>query len=62
VAITENHATEQLKRYKQTLRDIQYILKMYKRTHPEEAWETIKKLANDPKLRLKSIKINDDPR
>jgi hypothetical protein len=50
--------SEQLKRYKQTLRDIRYIFKTYKRKHPDEAWECIRKLAHDPKLNLRQIKEN----
>jgi len=48
--------SEQLKQYKQTVQDIRYILRTYQREHPKEAWETIRKLVNDPKLRLKNIK------
>lgn len=52
----QNHVIEQLKRYKQTMRDMRYIFKTYKKRMPEEAWECIRKLANDPKLNLRAIK------
>ena len=53
---TKNAKDEQLKRYKQTVADIRYIYRTYKRAHPDEAWETIRKLVNDPKLHLRTIK------
>jgi hypothetical protein len=56
----ESKETEQLKRYKTCLRDIRYVLKMYRRTLPAEAWETITKLANDKKLNLKNINLNKE--
>jgi len=51
-------SSEQLKRYKQTLRDIRYIFKTYKRKHPDEAWHCISTLAHDPNLNLRQLKEN----
>jgi len=53
----KNKEAEQLAIHKNTLNDIRYILRRYKKDHPEEAWECIEKLANNPRLRLKDITI-----
>ena len=37
--------------YKVTIRDARYIMNRYKAPYPEEAWETIRKLLYNPKLK-----------
>jgi len=45
-----NRIAEQLAQYKTTVKDVRYILKQYGRLHPDEAFECIEKIVNDPKL------------
>lgn len=46
---------EQLRRYKACVADIKYIIRQYQVPAPDAAWDTIKRLVHDPKLRLKTI-------
>ena len=54
----------QLKRYKQAIKDARYIFRTYRKRHPDEAWETIRKIIHDPKLRATAspdaLPDNDD--
>lgn len=50
------HEKVQLRLFKEALKDIRYILKTYRKPYPDEAWETIEKIARNPKLNLKNIK------
>jgi len=48
-----NQIAEQLAQYKTTVKDVRYILKAYGKCYPEEAFECIEKIVNDPKLNHK---------
>ena len=52
--ILEEEEDPLLETYKQTIRDIRYIYRKYGKSHPDAAWETINKLAHDPKLKMRS--------
>lgn len=49
---------EQLGLYKQALTDILYIIRKYSKDYPAEAWETIRRIASDPKLRRRSKRVS----
>lgn len=49
----EENGTGQLAIYKQTIKDIRYVFRTYRNSHPAEAWETINKLAHDPRLKMR---------
>lgn len=42
--------------YKNTVKDIRYILRQYGRDHPQEALEAIAKLVGNPKLQKTKTK------
>ena len=48
-----NTDKEEIRLLRQTLKDIRYIFSHYRKEHTDEAWETIDKLVNDPKLKTK---------
>lgn len=42
---------ETLKDYKTAIKDARYILNHYKHPYPAEAWETIRRILNNPILK-----------
>lgn len=48
-----NKDKEQIRLLRQAIKDAKYIHAKYKRSLPEEAWECIGLILNDPKLRAK---------
>lgn len=49
----KNKDKEEIAKLRQAIRDARYIHKMYRKTLPEEAWETIGLILHDPKLKPK---------
>ena len=51
-----NRDKEEIQRLRQALRDARYIYRTYKNSFPEEAWDCIGLILNDPKLKGKGGK------
>jgi len=47
----KNPLATQLAAYKTAMKDVKYILKQYGKFHPDETFDCIEKIINDPKLR-----------
>ena len=47
----EENLKDTLQHYRTAVKDARYILNHYRHPYPTEAWDTINKILNDPKLK-----------